>query len=154
MKDKHIKFFAFIFILLLPTTALAQQLNFFELKTKTFQSMKEVFSAKNSSEEFKMKIKALQLEYIKNFKDILASEQIPLDTFQNLENLILQAENRINANDVYYDACNLSRTCFLFGVATFFLFEVILPFSLYLAEIFAGAVFAFFSLSLFWAVDC
>ena len=110
MKKQYVKLFAVIFILLLPTTALAQQLNFFELKTKTFQSMKEVFSAKNSSEEFKMKIKALQLEYIKNFKDILASEKIPLDTFQNLENLILQAENRINADsyDGWYEACDLT----------------------------------------------
>ena len=73
MKKQYVKLFAVIFILLLPTTALAQQLNFFELKTKTFQSMKEVFSAKNSPNEFKMKIKALQLEYIINFKDILAS---------------------------------------------------------------------------------
>ena len=80
MKKTYVKFFSCLFVVLFPATVLAHQTSFYELNINMLQSLHGVVDdhmmGTTTTQESKLIVRGLQIEYLKNVQDMVRSGQL------------------------------------------------------------------------------
>lgn len=116
MKKQYLKFIYFLFIVLLPTSTLAQQMTFFDLNMNMLQSMNDVLNKRlsgiSSVDAYQSDLKNLKVDYIKKVSQMVS--------IRGLKSLSLSTSQCLTIKkllETHFPTTESIGFCFLFAFA-------------------------------------